>query len=110
MSVKKNKWTDEEKQQEILERNFKSLTRHLPTWATEKNKSVVKKILEEEKVMRKLPKEKFVIHCKETKWYMVQIEADNYDQAVKQWETIAKRRDYTTLNVHMETQSVSQEV
>jgi len=42
MSIKKNKWTDEEKQQEILERNFKSLTRHLPTWATEKNKSVVK--------------------------------------------------------------------
>jgi hypothetical protein len=29
---------------------------------------------------------------------------------VKQWETIAKRRDYTTLNSSMETQSVSQEV
>jgi len=109
MSIKKNKWTDEEKQ-EILERNFKSLTRHLPTWAKEKHKSVVKKILKEEKVMRKLPKEKFVIHCKETKWYMVEIEADNYEQAVKQWETIAKRRDYTTLHRDMETQSVSQEV
>ncbi len=61
-------------------------------------------------MIRKIPKEKFVIHCKETKYYMVQIEADNYDQAVKQWETIAKRRDYTTLNSSMETQSVSQEV
>jgi hypothetical protein len=61
-------------------------------------------------MIRKLPKEKFVIHCKETKYYMVNIEADNYDQAVKQWETIAKRRDYTTLHSNMETQSVSQEV
>ena len=71
---------------------------------------MVKKILEEEKFMRKLPKEKFVIHCKETKYYMVEIEADNYDQAVKQWQKIAKRRDYTTMHSEMETQSVSQEV
>ena len=41
---------------------------------------------------------------------MVEIEADNYDQAVKKWEAIAKRRDYTTLHREMETQSVSQEV
>ena len=61
-------------------------------------------------MMRKLPKEKFVIHCKDTKYYMVEIEADNYDQAVKKWENIAKRRDYTTLHREMETQSVSQEV
>ena len=61
-------------------------------------------------MIRKLPKEKFVIHCKETKYYMVEIEADNYDQAVKQWENIAKRRDYTTLHREMKTQSISQEV
>ena len=61
-------------------------------------------------MIRREPKQKFVIHCKETKYYMVEIEADNYDQAVKQWETIAKRRDYTTLHREMETQSVSQEV
>tara|TARA_R100000995_G_scaffold68296_1_gene36952 strand:+ start:288 stop:473 length:186 start_codon:yes stop_codon:yes gene_type:complete len=61
-------------------------------------------------MIRREPKEKFVIHCKETKYYMVEIEADNYDQAVKKWETIAKRRDYTTLHREMETQSVSQEV
>jgi len=60
--------------------------------------------------MRKLPKEKFVIHCKETKYYMVDIEADNYDQAVKKWQIIAKRRDYTTIVQEMETISVSQEV
>jgi len=60
--------------------------------------------------MRKLPKEKFVIHCKETKYYMVDIEADNYDEAVKKWQIIAKRRDYTTIVQEMETISVSQEV
>jgi len=60
--------------------------------------------------MRKLPKEKFVIHCKETKYYMVDIEADNYDEAVKTWQIIAKRRDYTTIVQEMETISVSQEV
>ena len=60
--------------------------------------------------MTKLPKEKFVIHCKETKYYMVDIEADNYDQAVKKWQIIAKRRDYTTIVQEMETISVSQEV
>jgi len=60
--------------------------------------------------MRKLPKEKFVIHCKETKYYMVDIEADNYDEAVKKWQIIAKRRDYTTIVKEMETISVSQEV
>ena len=65
---------------------------------------------EKDNMIRKLPKEKFVIHCKETKYYMVEIEADNYEQAVKQWETIAKRRNYTTLHRDMETQSVSQEV
>ena len=61
-------------------------------------------------MIRRDPKQKFVIHCKETKYYMVEIEADNYDQAVKKWEAIAKRRDYTTLHREMETQSVSQEV
>ena len=61
-------------------------------------------------MIRREPKQKFVIHCKETKYYMVEIEADNYDQAVKKWEAIAKRRDYTTLHREMETQSVSQEV
>ena len=61
-------------------------------------------------MIRREPKEKFVIHCKETKYYMVEIEADNYDQAVKKWEVIAKRRDYKTLHREMETQSVSQEV
>ena len=60
--------------------------------------------------MRKLPKEKFVIHCKETKYYVVDIEADNYDEAVKKWQIIAKRRDYTTIVQEMETISVSQEV
>ena len=60
--------------------------------------------------MRKLPKEKFVIHCKETKYYVVDIEADNYDEAVKKWQIIAKRRDYTTIHSEMETTSVSQEV
>ena len=40
-------------------------------------------------MIRKIPKEKFVIHCKETKYYMVEIEADNYDQAVKRCESIA---------------------
>jgi len=60
--------------------------------------------------MRKLPKEKFVIHCKETKYYMVDIEADNYDEAVKKWQIIAKRRDYTTMHKEMKTISVSQEV
>ena len=61
-------------------------------------------------MIRREPKQKFVIHCKETKYYMVEIEADNYDQAVEKWEAIAKRRDYTTLHREMETQSVSQEV
>ena len=61
-------------------------------------------------MIRREPKQKFVIHCKETKYYMVEIEAYNYDQAVKKWEAIAKRRDYTTLHREMETQSVSQEV
>ena len=61
-------------------------------------------------MIRRETKQKFVIHCKETKYYMVEIEADNYDQAVKKWEAIAKRRDYTTLHREMETQSVSQEV
>ena len=61
-------------------------------------------------MIRREPKQKFVIHCKESKYYMVEIEADNYDQAVKKWEAIAKRRDYTTLHREMETQSVSQEV
>ena len=61
-------------------------------------------------MIRREPKQKFVIHCKETKYYMVEIEADNYDQAVKKWEAIAKRLDYTTLHREMETQSVSQEV
>jgi len=65
---------------------------------------------EKDNMIRKLPKEKFVIHCKETKYYMVDIEADNYDQAVKQWQKIAKRRDYTTIHSNMETTSVSQEV
>ena len=65
---------------------------------------------EKDNMIRKLPKEKFVIHCKETKYYMVDIEADNYDQAVKQWQNIAKRRDYTTLHSEMETTSVSSEV
>ena len=65
---------------------------------------------EKDNLIRKLPKEKFVIHCKETKYYMVEIEADNYDQAVKQWQKIAKRRDYTTIHSNMETTSVSQEV
>ena len=60
--------------------------------------------------MRKLPKEKFVIHCKETKWYMVEIEADNYDQAVKQLKKTANSGDYTTMHNEMETTSVSQEV
>ena len=60
--------------------------------------------------MRKLPKEKFVIHCKETKYYVVDIEADNYDEAVKKWQIIAKRRDYTTINKEMKKISVSQEV
>ena len=41
---------------------------------------------------------------------MVEIEADNYEQAVKQWQKIAKRRDYTTIHSEMETTSVSQEV
>ena len=65
---------------------------------------------EKDVIIRKITKEKFVIHCKEKKYYMVQIEADNYDQDGKQWETIAQRRDYTTLHSNMETQSISQEV
>jgi hypothetical protein len=43
MTITKNKWTDEEKEQEILKRNFRMQTRHLPTWA-EKTMFVVKQI------------------------------------------------------------------
>jgi len=47
MTITKNKWTDEEKEQEILKRNFRMQTRHLPTWA-EKTMFVVKTNLEKE--------------------------------------------------------------
>ena len=33
--------------------------------------------------MRKLPKEKFVIHCKETKYYMVEIEVGGWVERIQ---------------------------
>ena len=60
-------------------------------------------------MIRKLPKKKFVIHCKEVKYYNVDIEADSYEEAEKKWKSIAKRRDYTTLHNEFEVLSISEE-
>ena len=51
----------------------------------------------------------FVIHCKETKYYNVNIEARNYEEAEKRWKSIAKRRDYQTLHNELEVISISEE-
>lgn len=60
-------------------------------------------------MIRKLPKNKFVIHCKEVKYYNVDIEADSYEEAEKKWKSIAKRRDYTTLHNEFEVLNISEE-
>jgi len=52
---------------------------------------------------------KFVIHCKETKYYNVNIKARNYEEAEKRWKSIAKRRDYQTLHNELEVISISEE-
>jgi len=52
---------------------------------------------------------KFVIHCKETKYYNVNIKAKNYEEAEKRWINIATRRDYQTLHNELEVISISEE-
>ena len=52
---------------------------------------------------------KFVIHCKETKYYNVNISAKNYEDAEKRWKNIARKRDYITLHDELEVISVSDE-
>lgn len=51
----------------------------------------------------------FVIHCKETKYYNVNIKAKNYEEAEKRWKNIATRRDYQTLHNELEVISISEE-
>ena len=51
----------------------------------------------------------FVIHCKETKYYNVNIKARNYEEAEKRWKNIAKRRDYQTLHNELEVINISEE-
>jgi len=51
----------------------------------------------------------FVIHCKETKYYNVNVKARNYEEAEKRWKSIAKRRDYQTLHNELEVISISEE-
>lgn len=51
----------------------------------------------------------FTIHCKETKYYNVDIQARNYEEAEKRWKNIAKRRDYQTLHNELEVISISEE-
>ena len=60
-------------------------------------------------MIRREPKKKFVIHCKEVKYYNVNIEAYSYGEAEKKWKSIAKRRDYTTLHNEFEVLSISEE-
>jgi hypothetical protein len=60
-------------------------------------------------MIRREPKKKFVIHCKEVKYYNVDIEADSYEEAEKKWQSIAKRRDYTTLHQEINVISISGE-
>ena len=52
---------------------------------------------------------KFVIHCKETKYYNVNVKARNYEEAEKRWKNIATRRDYQTLHNELEVISISEE-
>ena len=52
---------------------------------------------------------KFVIHCKETKYYNVTIKALDYSIAEKKWQSIAKARDYITLHKDLEVISISEE-
>ncbi len=56
-----------------------------------------------------IPLNKYVIHCKETKYYNVTINALNYEVAEKKWQNIAKKRDYTTLQNDLEVISIREE-
>ena len=61
------------------------------------------------KIKNEISLNSFVIHCKETKYYNVNIKARNYEEAEKRWENIAKRRDYQTLHNELEVISISEE-
>ena len=60
-------------------------------------------------IKNEIPLNKYVIHCKETKYYNVTINAFNYEVAEKKWQNIAKKRDYTTLQNDLEVISIREE-
>ncbi len=60
-------------------------------------------------IKNEIPLNKYVIHCKETKYYNVTINALNYEVAEKKWQNIAKKRDYTTLQNDLEVISIREE-
>ena len=60
-------------------------------------------------IKNEIPLNKYVIHCKETKYYNVTINALSYEVAEKKWKNIAKKRDYITLHNELEVISISEE-
>ena len=60
-------------------------------------------------IKNEIPLNKYVIHCKETKYNNVNISAKSYEDAETKWQSIAKKRDYITLHQELEVISVSWE-
>jgi hypothetical protein len=64
-------------------------------------------------MIRKLPKKKFVVHCKRTKYYDVRVEADSEDETKLLSQSLSKvpsqKHRFVTIHDEVQVMSVSDE-